>query len=174
MTMHDVYRVGSKWLHFAPQYYERAYCKHCGNCLDSIEHIMTACSMPGQKEIWDLTKLALEQREIPWSPPSLATVLTSTSSVLKSLAGNWDSGREHFYQIIMTSSVQVIWNVRCKQVIQQENVLLHPEYIQNMWLKKINRKLELDCLMMHDCFRKKALQKDHVMRIWSGSILNKH
>ncbi|KAK0435597.1 uncharacterized protein EV420DRAFT_1623588 [Desarmillaria tabescens] len=65
MAMHEAYRVGAKWLHFVPKYHECAYCKHCYGELESMEHILTACLSPGQKEIWELTKTLLEQRNIP-------------------------------------------------------------------------------------------------------------
>ncbi|KAK0234450.1 hypothetical protein EDD85DRAFT_774610 [Armillaria nabsnona] len=174
MTMHDVYRVGAKRLHFAPQYHERAYCKHCGNCVESMEHILTACSSPGQNEIWQLAKSVLERRGIPWHPPTLATVLTCAIPEFKNPAGNRDSGRERFYRIVMSSSAQVIWNARCERVIQKENASLPPEKIKTMWLSNVNKRLELDCRMTHKRFGKKALNKDLVMRTWSGSILNEH
>ncbi|KAK0184589.1 hypothetical protein F5146DRAFT_938455 [Armillaria mellea] len=44
MAMHEAYRVGSKWLHFALEYHERAYCKHCYGELESMEHILNPCS----------------------------------------------------------------------------------------------------------------------------------
>ncbi|KAK0232292.1 hypothetical protein EDD85DRAFT_743708, partial [Armillaria nabsnona] len=56
MTMHDAYRIGAKWLNFGPQYHERGYCKHCNSCIEDMDHIMTSCKTPGQKEVWDLTK----------------------------------------------------------------------------------------------------------------------
>ncbi|KAG7440717.1 uncharacterized protein BT62DRAFT_909824, partial [Guyanagaster necrorhizus] len=51
MTMHDIYRIGAKWLNFAPQYHDHAYCTHCHNDLESMCHILTKCSSLGQNEI---------------------------------------------------------------------------------------------------------------------------
>ncbi len=51
MTMHDAYRIGAKWLNFGPQYHKHGYCKHCDNCIEDMDHIMTACKTPGQEEV---------------------------------------------------------------------------------------------------------------------------
>lgn len=132
MTMHDAYRVGAKWLQFTPQYHERAYCKYCNNNLESMEHILTECSSPGQHEIWQLARSLLERRGIPWHPPSLATILTCAIPEFKHPTGYRDSGKERFFRIVMSSSAQTIWSARCERVIQNENIPLPPKKVRNM------------------------------------------
>ncbi|KAG7443946.1 uncharacterized protein BT62DRAFT_901672 [Guyanagaster necrorhizus] len=61
MTMHNAYRIGEKWPNFIPQYHSRAYCAHCNNSIENMEHILTECSTPGQNEVWEFTKNLLEQ-----------------------------------------------------------------------------------------------------------------
>ncbi len=172
MAMHEAYRVGSKWLHFAPEYHERTYCKHCYSELESMEHILTTCSSPGQKEIWELTKTLLEQRDIPWQPPSMATILASTVPIFLRQNGMRDSGKERFYKIVVTTSAQVVWNARCERVISKENTPFSPDHIRHRWLKKINKRLELDRLMTYKRFGRKALSKEIVLKTWKGSINN--
>lgn len=174
MTMHDVYRIGSKWLNFGPQYHERGYCKYCNDNLEDMEHIMTLCETPGQKEVWDLTRKILEKRGIPWQPPSMANILSCSVPVFKSGNGIRDSGKEQFYQIIMSMSIQIIWNVRCERVIQNDDTPFLLTQICNRWLAKVHKCLELDCLMTRDCFGKKALQKELVLETWSGVIKDEH
>ncbi|PBK88446.1 hypothetical protein ARMGADRAFT_937521, partial [Armillaria gallica] len=40
------------------------------------------------------------------------------------------------------------------------------------WLKKINKQLELNCLMTYKRFGKKALPKEIILKTWQGSINN--
>ncbi|KAK0468843.1 hypothetical protein IW261DRAFT_1345740 [Armillaria novae-zelandiae] len=174
MTMHDAYRIGGKWLHFDPQYHERAYCSHCNNSLESMDHILLRCSSPGQREIWELTKKLLEMRGIPWHQPEMSNILTCAAPVFKSQSGHRESGKERFFRITISSSVQTIWNARCERVIQRDNAPFSNEEIINKWKKKVNRRLELDCLMTRERFGKKALSKDLVLKTWAGSILNEH
>ncbi|KAK0477999.1 hypothetical protein EDD18DRAFT_1087461 [Armillaria luteobubalina] len=139
-----------------------------------MEHILTECSSPGQKEIWELTRQLLKTRDIPWHPPKLSHILACASPVFKSPNGHRDKGKEHFFRIVVSSAAQTIWNTRCERVIQRENMPFTPEEIWNRWRKKVNSRLELDYLMTCDCFGKKAMNKDLVLMTWAGSIKNKH
>ncbi|KAK0476122.1 hypothetical protein IW261DRAFT_1339830, partial [Armillaria novae-zelandiae] len=172
MTMHDAYRIGGKWLNFAPQYHDRAYCTHCNNDIESMEHILVKCSSPGQKEVWDLTKSLLEWRNITWHTPKMSNILACAAPSFTSENGRRENGKERFFRIVVSSAVQTIWNARCERVIQRENAPFTSEEITNRWKKKINRRLELDCLMTRDRFGRKALKKDLVLHTWAGSILN--
>ncbi|KAK0216892.1 hypothetical protein IW262DRAFT_1276232 [Armillaria fumosa] len=129
MSLHDAYRIGSKWLSFGLQYHERAYCNHCNSKTEDMAHIMTECSSPGQKEVWELTRKLLEKREIPWHLLSMANILACMVPIIKAPNGNRDSGRECFYHIIMSLSMQVIWNARCERVIQNDNSPFSPVQI---------------------------------------------
>ncbi|KAF9021559.1 hypothetical protein BDZ89DRAFT_957347 [Hymenopellis radicata] len=169
MAMHDAYRV-----HFQPEYHERAYCKHCPGEVESLEHILTKCTSPGQKEVWQLAKSVLENRLIPWREPSLATILSSPMPVFKDWNDKRETGKERRYRIVITSSAQVIWNARCERIIEHANAEFTTDQIQNRWRKKINRRLELDCLMTRKRFGKKAIPKKHVVMTWKGSLQDEY
>ncbi|KAF8918527.1 hypothetical protein CPB85DRAFT_1213633, partial [Mucidula mucida] len=49
-----------------------------------------------------------------------------------------------------------------------------PEQVKNRWKKMINKRLELDCLMTHRRFGKKALSKKKVLMTWKGSLKDEH
>ncbi|KAK0434490.1 hypothetical protein EV421DRAFT_1717561 [Armillaria borealis] len=102
----------------------------------------------------------------------MVNVLACAVPVLQTPSGNRDSGKERFYRITMSSSIQVIWNARCET--REENAPFSLEQICNRWRSKIKKRLELDCLMTRNRFGKKALHKDLVIKTWSGSILNEH
>ncbi|KAF8909537.1 hypothetical protein CPB85DRAFT_1221995 [Mucidula mucida] len=176
MMMHDAYRVGSYWLkpHYAPEYQERARCRHCNGEIESMKHILTECSSPGQKEIWEMTKDLVENRLIPWRTPSVATILSSVKPIFKNWDDKRESGKERFFRIVMTTTAQVIWNARCERVIQKNNAEFSPEQVKNRWKKMINKRLELDCLMTHRRFGKKALSKKKVLMTWKGLLKDEH
>ncbi|KAK0470740.1 hypothetical protein IW261DRAFT_1345199, partial [Armillaria novae-zelandiae] len=129
MSLHGAYCIGAKWLSFGPQYHDQVYCKHCNNVTEDMAHIMTECSSPGQIEIWELVGKLLEKHGIPWHPPSMANLLACAALIFRAQNGNRDSGREHFYCIIMSLSMQVIWNARCERVIQNNNSPFSPVQI---------------------------------------------
>ncbi|KAF9018689.1 hypothetical protein BDZ89DRAFT_959830 [Hymenopellis radicata] len=174
MAMHDAYRVGSQWLHFRQEYHERAFCKHCPGEVESLDHILTKCKSPGQAEVWELAKHVLEDRMIPWREPSIAAILSSPMPVFKDWDDKRETGKERLYRIIMTSSAQVIWNSRCERIIEYGNAEFTANQIKNRWKKKINRRLELDCLMTRKRFGKKAIPKKHVINTWKGSLKDEY
>ncbi len=118
MTIHDAYRIGAKWLNFGPQYHPCTYCSHCNNNIENMCHILTECSSLGHKEIWELTKELLEQCDIPWRNPNMSSILACTSSTFKSQNSHREYGKECFFKIMVSSSVQTIWNSQCERVIQ--------------------------------------------------------
>ncbi|KAG7452479.1 uncharacterized protein BT62DRAFT_1014726 [Guyanagaster necrorhizus] len=125
-----------------------------------MEHIIAECSSPGQKEVWKLIKMFLEHHSILWHPPTMFNILACVTPVFKLPGGNRDIGKECFYQIIISLSIQTIWNAQC-----EKNSSFLPEEIHNRWLKRINKRLDLDCLMTCKHFSRKALGKDLVLRI---------
>jgi 5-methylcytosine-specific restriction endonuclease McrA len=66
-TMHDAYVVGTHWLRESnsPEKKERSECQHCGK-IDTMEHILTQCEVPGQKEVWQLAKETWIKRNPDW------------------------------------------------------------------------------------------------------------
>lgn len=54
---HNAYKVGSYWdkANMKPELKEQQWCKHDGET-DSINHILTECSCPGQKLVWEAVK----------------------------------------------------------------------------------------------------------------------
>ncbi|KAK0421829.1 hypothetical protein EV421DRAFT_2012316 [Armillaria borealis] len=172
MMAHDAYMVGANWLrpNYKPEFQERAYCKHCRGEIDSLSHILTECESPGQKEIWMKTKLILARRGIQWRTPTVGLLLASGLPTFKSENGKRDAGKERFYRIIMTISIQVIWSLRVKRVVDNESAPFTASAVEKMWLKSVNDRLELDCLMTNKRFGKKALKHEVVKKTWKGVL----
>ncbi|KAK0196121.1 hypothetical protein F5146DRAFT_924126 [Armillaria mellea] len=104
----------------------------------------------------------------------MGNILSCSVLVFKSRNGIRDGGKEQFYQMIMSMSIQIIWNTCCEQVIQNDGLPFLLTQICNRWLAKVCKHLELDCLMTQDQFGKKALQKDLVLETWSSVIKDEH
>ncbi|KAK0238413.1 hypothetical protein EDD85DRAFT_768363, partial [Armillaria nabsnona] len=70
--------------------------------------------------IWLKTKTLLTRKGREWRTPTLG-LLVSCMPVFNSRNGTRDSGKERFYWIIMTISIQVIWGMSVKRVVDNEN-----------------------------------------------------
>ncbi|KAK0442795.1 uncharacterized protein EV420DRAFT_1278222, partial [Desarmillaria tabescens] len=79
---------------------------------------------------------------------------------------------ERLYRIIMATSVQLIWSLRCERVIDKQNEPLHPRNTRNKWTRGVNNWLEMDCLQMRQNFGRRALKTQLVERTWEGTLLN--
>lgn len=169
---HDAYMVGTNWLrpNYKPELQERAYCAHCRGEVDSLSHILTECRSPGQKEIWTRTKTLPAKRGIEWRAPTLGLLLASGLPVFKSDNVMRDVGKERFYRIVMTTSIQAIWSLRVKRVVDNESTPFSAATVERAWLRAINDRLELDCLMTNERFGKRALKQNIVKSTWKGVL----
>ncbi|EIW60550.1 RnaseH-domain-containing protein, partial [Trametes versicolor FP-101664 SS1] len=59
-ALHGSHRVGKFWSHI-PGYEGRALCSVCG-VLESMEHILTQCTVPGQQTAWALARGLLKKK----------------------------------------------------------------------------------------------------------------
>ena len=175
MTLHDAYMIGTNWLRpgFAEEFQERSECRSCRE-LESMEHVLTQCEIPGQAEIWKLAKELWSMRgaSIPWIDPTFGNILASPSVTYKAQQGGGkpDKGSTRFYRILMTESAHLIWRIRCERVIQSQETT--PREVHNRWVDMMNKRLEMDCQMADAKYEKKALRKDFPLNTWKGALLN--
>ncbi len=59
-----------------------------------------------------------------------------------------------------------------RHVVENENAPFPADVVVKTWLKAINDRLEMDCLMMNSSFRKKALKHSIVKSTWTGTLKN--
>ncbi|KAK0467448.1 hypothetical protein IW261DRAFT_1346353 [Armillaria novae-zelandiae] len=138
-----------------------------------MSHILTTCESPGQKEVCLLAKNILEKKGIEWRAPTLSLLLACCLPTFKSEKGKRESGKERFYRIIMSISIQVIWGLRCKQVISEENTPVNPSVVERTWTRAINDRIEIDCLMTRKKFGWRALKPQVIKNTWEGTLKNK-
>jgi hypothetical protein len=71
--------------------------------------------------------------------------------------------------------VWLIWNLRNKRVIQNNNEINRdptPTMIWNLWRNAMEKNLHLDRAMTHRKFGRRALSKDAIAATWSEVIEN--
>ncbi|KAJ7082084.1 hypothetical protein B0H15DRAFT_952760 [Mycena belliarum] len=166
MLLHGAYKVGRYWEKIKG--HERwATCSRCG-VLETAEHILTQCEIPGQKEIWELAnELWKLKTGDDLSTPTLGQI-TSCAAVK---IGR-DKGATRLFRIMISESSHLIWRLRCERVIRQKPHATNRE-IRNRWLKAINNRLGIDCALTDKKkYGKKALKKSLVRKTWAKVLKN--
>ncbi|KAJ6592714.1 hypothetical protein B0H19DRAFT_869534, partial [Mycena capillaripes] len=79
-------------------------------------------------------------------------------------------GETCLHKILITESAHLIWRIRNGRVIQQKGSA-SVAMVRNRWLKGINNRLAIDCLMT-DTFKyeKKALRMSLVKSTWKKTL----
>ena len=181
--IHNVHKVGKYWKNL-PGYEERSKCNKC-DTLESIEHILFECKETGQQEVWELTKELWGKTGHDWPGQNLATVTAGGLLQFESppppedgeKKKKWRDGRQRLLMIILSESAYLIWKLRNKRRIRNEE---NPDFehtrreISNRWYKTLDNRLTLDRAMANPAkFAKKALDPDLVRRTWGGVLKNK-
>jgi ribonuclease HI len=60
-----------------------------------------------------------------------------------------DAGASRLYRILLSESAYLIWKLRNKRVIREQDGTSDRE-IYNQWKKTINNRLEIDCLLTNE------------------------
>jgi hypothetical protein len=168
-TTHDAYVVGTHWLREtnSQEKKERSECQHCG-MTESMEHILSQCEVPGQKEVWALAKELWTKRNPDWPWPGIGVVIGASLATFKDEKGQRKSGDTRLYRILVTESAYLIWKLRCERVIRNGGDLPTEDQIRNRWVSMINARLQMDCSMTYRRYGKKALLVKTVLKTWKG------
>ncbi|KAJ7762258.1 hypothetical protein B0H16DRAFT_1661894 [Mycena metata] len=147
------------WTTAHEAYKERSICQHCGK-IDSMEHILSQCEIPGQSEVWALAKELWTKRNPDW--PWLGLGPASRMQT-----GRWDT---RLYRILVTESAYLIWKLRGERIIQNGGKAPTEMEIHNRWVKTMNVRLQLDCSMTHPRYERKALPAATVLKTCKGIL----
>ncbi|KAF9495500.1 hypothetical protein BDN71DRAFT_1391246, partial [Pleurotus eryngii] len=74
------------------------------------------------------------------------------------------------WRILVSKSAYLIWKLRYKRVIQNENTPFSIQEVNNWWLAVINSKLELNCDMTDETLEKRKLKEKVVLQTWKGVL----
>ncbi|KAJ7033898.1 ribonuclease H-like protein [Mycena alexandri] len=164
MLIHDGYKVGAYW-DGIPNHSQRGKCTQCG-VHESMEHILTVCTIPGQEEVWDIASEMWRLKTGKDMRPTVAQIMAGGATELG------DPGTTRLYKILITESAHLIWRLRNERVIQRKGPASLPE-IRNRWLKIVNNRLAMDCAMTNGFkFEKKALKMSLVKKTWKNTLKN--
>lgn len=174
-TLHAGYKCGVYWSSI-PNYEHRGICPCC-DTEETIEHILTRCSAPGQELIWHLAQELWEQKGLPWPQYfSYGMVLGCGISDFKTNDRKRLMGANRLWRILISESAHLIWKIRCEcRIANEDDPDKHhsPIAIHNRWVYQLNCRLSLDRSITDKYrFGSKALRPDLVLRTWRGVILN--
>ncbi|KAF5376901.1 hypothetical protein D9615_007206 [Tricholomella constricta] len=173
-SMHNSYPIGDFWTRI-PNFEHRARCQKC-DAEESMEHILTECSVSGQSTIWRLAEDMWSRKGLPWFEPTIAAQLGCALTTFKDENGKPRHGASRFYKILMTESTHLIWKLRCEWRIGKNSdpEKEHTESeIENRWYDAINRRLKFDCLTTDNTrYGRKAVRSSLVKRTWETTLHN--
>lgn len=104
-----------------PEKKERSECQHCGK-IDSVEHILTQCEIPGQREVWGLAKELRTKRNPDWPWPGLGAIIGADLAIFKNYEGKIRPGDARLYRILVSESAHLIWRILCERVMQPRRI----------------------------------------------------
>jgi len=171
-VLHRAHKCGDYWLKI-PDFEHRSNCPDCG-VEDSMAHILTECSTPGQREIWNLTEEIWLTKHNYWPKvDNLGVVIGCGMTKFLSKTGQRKLGAERLYRILMTESAHLIWRIRCERILERPRDQWHTTTeIQNRWHCAINKRLTLDQAMTNKKYETKAISAKTVLYTWSGTLQN--
>ncbi|KAJ7039671.1 ribonuclease H-like protein [Mycena alexandri] len=162
MLIHGAYKVGEYW-DSIPNHAYRGQCPQCGT-YESMNHILTECGVPGQKEVWDIASEMWRLKTGGDLRPTLSQIMAGGAIKLG------DPGTTRLHRILITESAHLVWKLRNERRIQKKNPsALHA--IRNRWLKVVNNRLAIDCAMTNKYkYEKKALKISLVKKTWEKTL----
>ncbi len=174
-TMHDAMRVGKFWKNIEG-YEERGVCKVCG-AVDSMEHILMACKVPGQSLIWSMVKDTLTRKGAGNIPLTYGTVL---GSVVIKRDTEGDSKRQEINRlckILIPEAAYLIWKIRCERVIQNDNKKekwLPEKAIRAKWLRTMEKRAQMDWAEAAREKGRKHRKRTSVEKTWKDVVNETH
>jgi ribonuclease HI len=158
MLIHGAYKVGSHWEKI-PGYEDWGKCQICG-VTESMTHILTQCTAPGQGQIWDLTSELWQLKTGSDLRPTLGEIM-ACGTIEKA-----NTGISRLFRIVVSESAHLIWKLRNERVIGEKGPASTRE-IRNRWVKSINNRIALDCALIDATkYGKKSIRKSVVRKTW--------
>ncbi|OJT09202.1 LINE-1 retrotransposable element ORF2 protein [Trametes pubescens] len=171
-AIHGAHRVGKYWKHI-PGYEERGTCGVCGQ-VDDMEHILTKCTAPGQREVWELAKELLRNKLQRTPEISLGLVLGSHVFVELDKDGAVMTAKTRAARIILMEATHLVWVLRCERVIAWEDApdRQHSRVeIRRRFEARLNNRICMDLggtnVRVH---KKRALKCAVVRKTWEGLL----
>jgi ribonuclease HI len=104
-------------------------------------------------------------------PISEGAILGGGLANFKKDDGKPDAAKNRLYRILMTESAHLIWVLRCERRItngDNPQNLHTEEAVRNRWHRKINERMQIDCLLTNKfLYENKALKTKKVYDTWA-------
>jgi hypothetical protein len=166
---HGIYRLGKFWNHI-PGYEDRAECPIC-NKHDTFEHIITECDSTERVTVWETANNLWRRRHQSDLPTSEGAILGGGLANFSNEEGKPDTAKNRLYRILMTESTHLIWVLRCeRRIANGDNPQNYhtEEAVKNRWYKKINERMQIDCLLTNTfLYDRKAQKTKKVYNTWA-------
>ncbi|KAJ6506684.1 hypothetical protein C8R45DRAFT_1050932 [Mycena sanguinolenta] len=168
--VHNIFRLGDFWKHI-DNLQIFGLCTHC-KVDETLEHIMLDCAAPGQRQIWALCarlwsyKYSLSS----WPRLSWGVLLGCNLLKFKSASGKPIPEKQRLFTVLVSTSMQVIWNLRHQRRFENKQDITSAE-IHNRWVAAINLRLKRDQLFTNKIhFGRLAINRKIILHTWSGIL----
>jgi hypothetical protein len=176
-TLHNTFKVRNWWTHVKSQE-GKAEC-HCEIWTqeESMQHILTECKYPGQREVWALAKQLWEKKGGRWPHISIGLILGAVQVRFEVESttdepAQPDAGTQRLFRILISESAYLIWLLRVERVIQRGNSSLPAEReIRNRWTAAMNARLTLNRKMTNRIkYQGRSIAPQVVRKTWKGVL----
>ncbi|KAK6988585.1 hypothetical protein R3P38DRAFT_3409329 [Favolaschia claudopus] len=138
--------------------------EHFGQCSqchvpETMEHILLDCNSPCVRSIWQLAQLIWSRRYRDWPSLNWGILLGCSLSKFKSNRGKAFRGKNRFFTIIVSSSMQLIWTLRNERVLERKTTTTTEARNHRILANKAR-------------FGKFSRNKRLVLETWSGVLHN--
>jgi len=168
-ALHGSLHIGDFWRNI-PNYDHHAFCPHCRDETENLDHILLKCPHRQANTIWELMKSAWLCSLGQWPGIHLGTILGCGSLMLPSHRDDCcpNRGKSRLLHIIISESAHLIWALCCENVIQ--GTVHMKESTTRRWLHKVNQLLTLDKYISKR-WNKKPVTRDLVNETWLPLLL---
>ncbi|KAJ7581353.1 ribonuclease H-like protein [Mycena floridula] len=173
MLLHDGYKVGHHWDKI-PTMADRGICSSCGTA-ETLDHILTKCDVPGQRQIWDLvSEMWMLKSGEELRPPLGEIMICGLKQNNGANRRKVNRGTERLRRILISESAHLIWRIRNERAINGKDPLPR-KAIRARWVITMNNRIKLDCLLTNKTrYGTKAIQKSLVLSTWNKVIANEN
>ncbi|KZV66450.1 hypothetical protein PENSPDRAFT_548051, partial [Peniophora sp. CONT] len=171
-SLHDGYKIGRYWERMTnPDMNNRAHCSGCDEDRETMQHIITECTAPGQQEIWEeASKLWAHYGHGSWPKGDKYGTILAAGLMRFENEGERDEGAERGTIIISSTAWRCIWNVRCRRTIpgteSEEERQTSPEEARARFWKAMNSRFAIDRNTTHKTYGKLAAKEALVHDTW--------
>ena len=143
---------------------------------DMFEHIITKCDSVERGTAWEQSNQLWRRRYNEDLSISEGAVLGSGLVKFRNSEGKQQAAKNHLYRILMTESAHLIWVLRCeRRIANGDNPQNYhtEEAVRNRWYRKINERMQIDCLLTNTyLYENKAQKTKKVYNTWAKCSTN--